>query len=107
MPDLTGSGAVFRQCSSGTNDALPCVLASDCPGGSCGAATCHLDQVDLGTPCFNDADCALIEECGPALFDFADRLVSGVGPIVVANIPGSLDLDAEDPVLEEEEAKLK
>ena len=88
---------VYRACSSGTNDGLPCIEAGDCPAGTCGQTTCYQsDGTPTSTPCTRDADCAGGSVCGPSLFDFSDRLDEGVGPILIPS--SAFSLDAENPV---------
>jgi hypothetical protein len=97
MPDLRGVTPVYRECVGGANDGLPCVLAEECPGGSCGATTCWSGGVDTGSPCASDSDCGGGGECGPALFDLTDRFAAGgVGPVLVAN--SDYTLEADSPV---------
>ena len=96
MPDLTGSTPVYRECTGGENDGLPCVLGEECPGGSCGATTCWIGAIETGPACTSDADCGDGGECGPALFDLTDRFAGGVGPVLVASTDYALD--AENPV---------
>ena len=88
MPDLTGSAPAFRECHGGKNDGFPCVEPADCPGvgAFCGATTCRdtATAADTGAACANDADCTSGRECGPALFDFADRLTGGSGPVLIS-----------------------
>ena len=73
-----------------------------CGGGACGPASCHdASQNDLGGSCTTDADCGPRQECGPALFDFADRfaedgLGNPVGPVLVSST--EYTVDAENPV---------
>jgi hypothetical protein len=71
----------FHVCSGGTSAGRPCTSTAECPSGSCVQATC-LAGGAAGQPCDEDADCPS-SECGTALFDFRDRLVAGVGPVVV------------------------
>jgi hypothetical protein len=93
MPDLSGSLPVFRQCADGENDGLPCVVAEDCPLGTCGETFC---QDDPGQTCTDDSDCAAEDECGPALFEFRDRLTGGDGPVLIGG--SDYALQAENPV---------
>jgi len=78
---LARRSPAFMQCSSGTNDGLPCISADDCPGGSCGGTTC-VGGSNTGNSCSNDTACPG-GECGPSLFDFRTRYVADVGPVVV------------------------
>lgn len=79
----------YQACGGGTNDGLSCLLAEDCPGGSCDPTVCRTGPF-VGAPCATDAQCSG-GECGPQLFDFAGRLVPdngttpvvGVGPVVL------------------------
>ncbi|MCI0636987.1 MAG: hypothetical protein L0206_24190 [Actinobacteria bacterium] len=77
---------VFEECTGGTSLGLPCTQDADCPGASatCGQAACE-GGVNVGAPCDEDADCPG-SECGGSLFDFSDRLVSGVGPVVIPSL---------------------
>ena len=70
-----------QECNGGTFDDRPCTQASECPDGTCQQATCRGGPA-VGQQCDEDADCPT-SQCGPALFEFRDRLVSGVGPVVV------------------------
>ncbi|GAG48656.1 unnamed protein product, partial [marine sediment metagenome] len=98
MPDLTGATPVYRQCTGGDNDGLPCVLEEECPGGSCGATTCRGGS-NPGASCASDAECAGGGECGPALFDFTDRFAAGgVGPVLVADSDYTLDVESPVPL---------
>jgi len=84
----------LTQCSGGTNDALPCFDANDCPGGTCGSGQCSAGT-NSGTPCTADGDCPG-GQCGAALFDFSTRFAAGVGPVTV---PRALyQAVAKDPV---------
>ncbi|HEV7731174.1 MAG TPA: hypothetical protein VGR62_03385 [Candidatus Binatia bacterium] len=86
---------VFRECLPGRSNAgLPCSGDGECGGlaGSCGETTCRGGS-QSGTRCDDDGDCPG-GECGPALFDFDDRLVSGVGPIIASDVTAV----ARDPV---------
>jgi cysteine-rich repeat protein len=86
---LRRRSSTFQQCLDGPNAGLPCFSDTNgtygCgDGGTCGSATCHdSDQNDTGTPCTTDADCGVGEECGPGLFEFRDRYVDGIEPVVV------------------------
>jgi cysteine-rich repeat protein len=82
------------QCWGGANDALPCLVAGDCGGGSCGGPTCFSGGLATDTPCSTDADCPPGGECGPGLFDFSTRFAASVGPILT--VP--FDVVALDPV---------
>src|SRR5262249_6857575 len=58
--------------------------STQCPGGTCGDTVCYSGrqpQMPL-KPCRTDLECPGAE-CGPALFDFRDRAVAGVGPVTV------------------------
>ena len=68
-------GAVGTQCVGGINDAGPCSVASDCPGGAClqGAATATnfftlpapvQDCAQNGVPCNDFNPCTLNDVCG-------------------------------------------
>ncbi len=59
-----------RACSGGANVGLPCDDSDDCPGGECA----------VGAP----------------FFDFAGRLVDGVGPVLIA--AGDYQSEAQEPV---------
>ena len=81
----------FQQCS---NDPMrPCMLDSDCPGGTCDQPTCR----GTATPCTDDTDCPG-NECGPELFDFGSRLADGIGPIVVPRFATGEGVCEDDPV---------
>jgi len=84
----------LTQCSGGTNDALPCFDATDCPGGSCGSGHCAGGAND-GNACSTDGECP-DGQCGAALFDFSTRLAANVGPIAVPR--AALQAVAKDPV---------
>lgn len=73
---------VFRQCSTGINDGLPCIEDSDCPVGNCVSAKC-VGGDNGGASCTADTDCPG-GECGPSLFDFSTRYEGSVGPVVVS-----------------------
>ena len=76
----------FLACTtSSPTPGLPCTADPDCGGtvGSCGAAVCASGTSD-GQPCRNDGDCPQ-GECGEGLFDFADRFLDRVGPVVLRN----------------------
>jgi cysteine-rich repeat protein len=94
LPDLSGAAPVFRQCTGGVNQGLPCVETADCPDSTCGQAFCDGDP--LGAPCSRDADCAPGAECAGALFDLTDRFAAGTGPILIAD--PAYDLEAAFPV---------
>lgn len=99
MPDLTNPlTPVHRECAGGANDGLPCVVAADCALGTCGATTCRLGGVDTGQSCTDDLDCTGGGECGPALFDFADRLHAGVGPVLVSSTDYALEAESPVPI---------
>ncbi len=90
------SGA-FLQCGGGARDGLACNGDDgQCPGGSCGPTTCHDGALDVGGACTQDADCPVTDQCGPAIFDFSDRAVAGIGPVVIEE--ADFQLDAEHPV---------
>lgn len=72
---------VVEQCAGGPHDGLPCVVAADCPGGSCTAPTCRGGS-SHGAACTADDDCPA-GECGPGLFDFSGRLAAGGGSVVL------------------------
>ena len=86
----------FKQCVGGSEDGRPCTEAEHCPGvgAVCDVARC-VGAPFAGQPCDEDEDCAP-GECGPDLFEFRDRLLSGVGPVVVPRIV----LTGEDGVCE-------
>ena len=71
-----------RVCTGGTNGALPCNDADDCPGGSCDPTATCVGGSQAGQHCDGDADCPG-SECGPSLFDFTGALVGGAGPVVI------------------------
>ncbi len=81
----------FTQCSAGVHDSLPCTASSDCPGGVCTTATCAGGQND-GQSCTSDSDCPSAE-CGASLFDFADRVEAGVGPVILRRQPDAASLE--------------
>lgn len=86
---LARRSSVFRECDGGANDALPCDLDSDCPGGSCEQSTCQSGP-KAGKKCTSDAACDGAE-CGPQLFDFSSlRIESGAGPVVVPRVEAGL-----------------
>ncbi len=68
-----------RQCVA--DPTLPCLADGDCPGGACGTGSC---QNNAAVACTSDAQCPG-SSCGPTLFDFRQRGMNGVGP-VVANV---------------------
>lgn len=81
-----------RTCQGGQQHGFPCATSDDCPGGECGGATC----TSTGEACTIDAECG-DGVCGSTLFDFRSRVVSGVGPVLIART--DLDqVDALDPV---------
>jgi Tol biopolymer transport system component len=72
----------FKQCVGGDEHGRPCTETVQCPGGgACNQATCAGGPA-VGQVCDEDEDCPS-SECGPALFEFRDRLVAQVGPVVV------------------------
>jgi hypothetical protein len=87
---------VFKQCSGGLYDNLPCYEAADCPSGACGATNCFLAGVDTGTPCTSDAGC-VGSECGPALLEFRDRYDMDVGPVEIPRLATSAGVCQADP----------
>ncbi len=100
QPDLTGPAPVFGECTGGENAGFPCAEDGDCPDSTCGATTCRdaATGADTGLACTSDAACGAGAECGPALFDFADRLTADVGPVVIVETEHTLVFDAENPV---------
>jgi Tol biopolymer transport system component len=74
-------GPTLHACAGGGNAGLPCAGAADCPGGACGPTSC-VGGGNAGTTCGGDVDCPG-GECGPALFDFSDRMLAEVGPVVL------------------------
>ncbi len=48
-PTPCGNGTCVKTCAGGTNDTLPCINNSHCPGGSCGAGFCR-DRCGRCTP---------------------------------------------------------
>jgi hypothetical protein len=81
---VCGPELQFFACVGGAHDGLPCTHPTECPGGACAPTTC-VGGADDGAACASDRDCAA-GECGPGLFEFRDRLVDGVGPVVVAHL---------------------
>ena len=79
-----GPGLQFFACVGGTNAGLPCTVADDCPGGTCEPTTC-VGGMRAAEPCASDGDCP-DGECGPGLFEFRDRMVDGVGPVVIPRL---------------------
>src|SRR5262245_9829024 len=74
----------FLACAAGSpTPGTPCTGDQDCGGGtgSCGEATCAGGQ-QAGHSCQADADCPG-GECGAGLFTFTDRLLDGMGPVVL------------------------
>jgi Tol biopolymer transport system component len=74
----------FLTCGAASPTAgLPCTTDQDCGGtaGTCGASACRGGE-RAGQGCRDDGDCPG-SECGPALFDFTDRLLGGSGPVVL------------------------
>src|SRR5262245_48020448 len=74
----------FLACAAGSpTPGSPCTGDQDCGGGtgSCGEATCAGGQ-QAGHSCQADADCPG-GECGAGLFAFTDRLLDGMGPVVL------------------------
>src|SRR5207247_2352433 len=82
-----GPGLQFFACVGGTNAGLPCTVADDCPGGTCEPTTC-VGGMRAAEPCASDGDCP-DGECGPGLFEFRDRMVDGVGPVVIPRLAGT------------------
>ncbi len=68
-------------CVAGDADGLPCATAGDCPNGTCGAFTCE-GGGNAADPCATGADCPG-GVCREGLFEFRDRLLAGVGPVVL------------------------
>ncbi|MCC6765882.1 MAG: PD40 domain-containing protein [Deltaproteobacteria bacterium] len=68
-------------CASGDAEGLPCATAGDCPNGTCGAFTCEGGGNATG-PCMTGADCPG-GVCREGLFEFRDRLLAAVGPVVL------------------------
>lgn len=82
---LARRSSVFRAC--GSNPVVPCTSPADCPGDDCGPATC-VGGTREGDECAHDGDCPA-GECGPSLFEFRDRLLGGVGPLLIPRLgPG-------------------
>src|SRR5262249_46763785 len=55
---------------------------ADCPApGTCGPTTTCRGGARAGLACASDVDCPG-GECGPALFEFRNRLSGGAGPVV-------------------------
>lgn len=81
---LSRKSPTFHVCSGGTNDTRPCTTSAECPTGACAQATCR-GGTAIGQQCDEDSDCPS-SECGTALFDFRDRLIHGVGPVVVPRV---------------------
>src|SRR5262245_12249511 len=74
----------FLACAAGSpTPGSPCTVDQDCGGGtrSCGEATCSGGK-QAGHPCQADADCPG-GEGGAGLFSFTDRLLDGMGPVVL------------------------
>jgi hypothetical protein len=78
---LARKSATFEVCASGTNDGRPCTTSDECPGGTCVQARCLAGGAG-GQQCNADASCPG-SECGMGLFEFRDRMVEGVGPVVI------------------------
>ncbi len=68
-------------CVGGDAERLPCTSAGDCPNGSCGAFTCEGGS-NATAGCTSDADCPS-GTCREGLFEFRDRLLAGIGPVVL------------------------
>lgn len=83
---ISRKSPVFKQCFGGSEDGRPCTEDAQCPGvgAVCDQARCD-DGPAVGQACDEDEDCPS-SECGPDLFEFRNRLVSGVGPVVVPRI---------------------
>lgn len=66
-------------CKGGGRDGKPCTQSEQCPSGSCTlGSSCYANNVPVpSTSCKTDAECTSPQICGPALFDFASRLVGG------------------------------
>ncbi len=86
---------MFTACSGGVNAQLPCNDASECPGASCGPTICIGGASD-GAPCANDVDCPA-GECGLSLFEFRDRYVASVGPVVIPRFAPSAGVCEQAP----------
>jgi hypothetical protein len=79
---------LFHACSDGAHGGRPCGNDGDCPGGTCGQGRCA-GGTSAGAGCTSDRECPA-SECGPALFDFRDRLVAGVGPVIIPRIAAAV-----------------
>lgn len=80
-----------RVCGAGSHAGMPCRTATECGIDGEGAA---VDCAPSGSPCADDGECGSASECGPALFDFTDRLLAGSGPIAIDDLQAA----ALDPV---------
>jgi cysteine-rich repeat protein len=87
----------FHECDGGADDGDPCTEDSDCAApGTCEQTVCQ-GGPNAGKKCKKDRQCPS-SECGPALFDFGDRLEDGVGPVVVASAEYTADADTAVPL---------
>lgn len=83
---LARRSPAFRVCTAGDYAGKPCVTSTDCPNAT---EACQGQAVCVGgnTPCTSDRDCGG-GECGASLFEFRDRLLEDVGPVVVDRATG-------------------
>ncbi len=81
---VCGPGQQFFACTGGPRTGLPCAEDAECPGGGCSVPAC-VGGTRAALPCASDLDCPA-GECGAGLFEFRDRLLGGLGPVVVRRL---------------------
>lgn len=91
-------GNALEQCQGGTTPGVACNCDAQCPGGgSCVAPTCNGGSAH-GAVCPNgDADCPG-GQCGPAIFDATQFVVSGIGPGVLDDAQVDLSTEGHVPL---------
>lgn len=95
---LSCGSSACTACVEGPRTGMACRSSADCLGGQC---------LPHGAACTTDEQCP-DAVCGSSLFDFSDRMVSGRGPILIADVTaqaldpvpltGLIDADSGDQV---------
>jgi len=71
------------KCIGGDDAGLSCATDSACPGGTCGIRTC-VGGTNKTASCVDDGGCPG-GACREGLFEFRDRVLDGVGPVVLVD----------------------